>query len=207
MDTDKHQCDLRLGALKRVVGAATAFSAACCVALLLLIPLSFLLELPSIGSGGDIDPKGAVSVGSLSVVASGGNLWLYTGELPYRGSIITTEGMWDGVSVSEQLDWGWDYRRIGFGQVSYIDQTGSSAGLERYGDFPGLYYRYFRWRSSQYPWWTLRLGLFFPIALTAILPTWWLTKKFGEKRRLMTSTLPIATILIALFLSTAATLK
>ncbi len=196
-----------LGILKLLVSMATLFSATCCVALLLLLPLSFFLELPSFGTGGKIAPNGAVPIGSLSFAASGGNLWLFTGELPYRGSIISIVGMWDGVPVTEQLDWSWDYKRYGFGQVSFIDQNDSSSGVDRYCYFPGISYRYFSWRSSQYPWWTLRMCLLLPIALTALLPIWWLTLKFGARLKFKTSTLLVTTFFIALILGTAVTLN
>ncbi len=170
-------------ALKRVMGILTVVSAVCCVAFLILVPLSLFLELPDYGSHGNVEPNGSISVGSLSCAASGGVIWLFTGEIPYQGSIIGLEGSWDGVSVNERQDWGWDNSRHGIGQVSYIDQTGGTAGRARYGDFPGIYYRHFEWRSSTSPWSTLAMSLLYPIGLTALLPTWWLLRRLGANLR------------------------
>lgn len=187
--------------------AATVFSAICCLASLLLLPLSHFLELPSFDSDGEVDLNGAVSIGSLSIAATRGHLWLFTGELPYTGSIISLEGSWDRVAAKEQRDWGWVHGRNGIEQVSYIDQSGSSVGKARYGDFPGIYYRYFDWRSSKTPWWTLAINFYWLIAVTSLLPSWWLIKRYGANLKYTTRTLLVAMTIIAIALAVAVTLE
>ena len=207
MHPEQKPPDYKPRPLKRVMGIFTVVSTVCCVVFLVLLPLSLFLELPDYGNDGNIEPNGSISVGSLGCAVSGGGLWLFTEEIPYQGSIIALEGSWDGVSVTERRDWGWDNNRYGIEQVSYIDQTGGTAGRARYGDFPGIYYRHFEWRSSKYPWWTLAMSLLYPIGLTATLPSWWLIRRFGANLRFRLRTLLFSTTIIAIVLGFAMWLK
>lgn len=197
---DNDQPLLKLGRLKRLLSIATISLAACCFGFLILFPTSFFLHLPEYDSDlKSIEPNASISFGSFHCVASRGQLWFYTREVPYCGSILGFEGLWDEVSVTTQQDWQWSNSGYGLLQESYIDQTGQSAGRARYGDFPGIYYRSFQWRSSKSIWSTLAISLWYPTGLSAILPSWWLARRIRVRLRLKLRTLLIAITVIAIF--------
>ena len=72
---------------------------------------------------------------------------------PYHGSIIA-------VTSPE-----WPIKRIFSKQRAF-------------GDFCGIYYRYFRWADSGNVLWTLSVSLFYPMIVFAVLPTIWGWKRW-----------------------------
>lgn len=170
--------------MKRILDVTTIGSAVICSVFVILLPLSGSMELPGLSADGkNIVPNASVSVGPFRCAASERELWIFTGDAPYRGSIMNLEGMWDDVPATERRDWGWAFQRCGLEAVSFIDLLGQSAGRARYGDFPGVYYRHFEWRSSQNTWWTLCVSLWYPIGFAAMLPSWWLFRRLGGGRQ------------------------
>lgn len=201
MTNETSQTNPKLGLLKRFSIVCVVVSSLASTAFLILLPLSFFLELPDYADNGNsIEPNASISIGSFSCAASGGAIWLFTGEYPYSGSILTVEGVWGGIAATERTDWRWVVNRSGIEQVSHIDKTGRSVGKARYGDLPGVYYRHFEWLNPQTPWWTLCISLWYPIAITATLPSWWLVKRFGPNLRFKLQTLLIAMTIIAIAL-------
>lgn len=57
----------------------------------------------------------------------------------------------------------WPYH----GDIIAIERPLKTSGL----DFPGIYYRYFRYPAST---WSLMVSLWYPILLSAILPVFWI---------------------------------
>ena len=99
-----------------------------------------------------------------------GGMWLYTYEMPYRGSII---GM---TSTNDPPPFRW-YWQIGFFGFGHEITFGHEHMSERVCDFPGIYFRRF-WRfDDNPPYTTLRLSLWYPVFLSAILPLLWALRR------------------------------
>ncbi len=157
---------------------ATKFSVFCLSFFIVLFLVSLFLEMPDIAiDGKSMDHKTSIPLGHFRCLAFGGSLWFYTGAYPYCGSIIGIQGVWDGVPAEKHEDWAWVYQQYGLVQQSYIDMSGNSVGKVRFGDFPGIYYRHFETKSGSIPWWTLATSIFYPIALSAVLPCAWSIKR------------------------------
>ena len=191
--------------LKRTNAILTIASAISCVALLILLPVSDRLRLPFFDDQRtSIEPHASFSIGRFHCGLSRGALWLFNDDLPYTGSIMGFKGTWAGKSTTDRIDWRWECvtNRCGIDQVSYIDDQGQSAGKARACTMPGVYYRYFDWWNETNSWWTLAFSLYYPIALSSVLPgialfnVW--PKRNGFRFRLRT--LLIATTMVAVVL-------
>jgi hypothetical protein len=170
--------------VKRTTSILTIASLVGCILFLVLLPVSELLSLPFFTTHGDaIDPHASFSIGIYHCGISRGGIWFFNDELPYTGSIIGFEGQWGGKKTTDRTDWSWVFKQqYGIEQVSHIDESGQSAGMSRYGDFPGIYYRHFEWWRQTLPWWTLRVSLWYPITLFAMLPVWWSIRRLRRRR-------------------------
>ena len=72
--------------------------------------------------------------------------------------------------------------RFGIGRWSFRHfKTGELLGRDRAADFPGIYYREFDWKIHGAPYWTLRVSLWYPILLFAILPAWWGFRRYRPR--------------------------
>jgi hypothetical protein len=188
---------------KRITAILTIASAISCIAFLILLPASHWLKLPFYAhNGNDIEPHASLSIGTFHCGLSRGALWFFNDDLPYTGSIIGLEGTWAGKRTTDRTDWRWVVYRYGIEQVSHIDDKGQCAGKERACDVPGLYYRYFDWWNQKDSLWTLALSLWYPIALSTVLPSFWLIQHLRRRNgfRFSLRTLLIATTLLALVL-------
>jgi len=100
-----------------------------------------------------------------------GSMWVYTYEMPYRGSIVWLSQTNDPPSVGHA----W---RIGdYGFSHSIDFHKSEKLSARACDLPGIYFRRF-WRfDDKPPYTTLCMSLWYPILLFAVLPTMWILRR------------------------------
>jgi hypothetical protein len=170
--------------VKRISATLTIASAVVGILSLILLPVSQSLRLPDYASHSDaIDPNASFSIGSFHCAISRGRIWYFNDELPYVGSILGMDGTWGGKRTTERTDWAWGTNRYAVEQASFIDDKGQSAGRARYGDVPGIYYRHFEWSNDPRPWWTLAASLWYPVALSAMLPSWWLIRKLRDRRQ------------------------
>ncbi|MEN1679123.1 MAG: hypothetical protein AAGJ46_05990 [Planctomycetota bacterium] len=201
MGVAKNRAGGWLGCYSRFVSAATSLSVAGFLLCLAILPLSYLMDLPSPDGSGGIETGSAIRVGSLRIAASDGRLWLFNNDLPYSGSTISLEGSWDGVPVAERRDWGFDGGRFGIEQVSYIDADGRCAGSARFGDFPGIYYRHFSWRTISSPWATLSISVGYAAACLSVLPLVWLTRRLLVHLKYTTRSLLMVMTIAALVLA------
>lgn len=196
---------LVLGHVKRITAILTIASAISCGVFLILLPVSYWLRLPFFDDQGKtIEPHASLSVGPLHCGISHGALWLFNDDLPYTGSIIGFKGEWGGKRTTDRTDWRWVWiaNHYGIEQVSHIDDNGQSAGKERACDFPGMAYRYFDWWNEKDSLWTFAVSLWYPIALSTVLPGNWLTQGLRRHNgfRFTLRTLLIATTLVAIVL-------
>ena len=170
--------------MKRSTTISAIASAIICCLLLILLPVSYDLSLS------DFDPKSrrVTSRGSIAVMshfrcgASDGGVWVYSLDCPYTGSIrhISDERgsiFYEGGHARQTRDWGWSAGDYGMVQMSFIGEKGELVGKDRSGDLPGIYYRHFESWKEQRPWWTLRVALWYPIVLFAVLPTMWMIRR------------------------------
>jgi hypothetical protein len=98
-----------------------------------------------------------------------GGMWFYTYEMPYRGSIIS----FSGPSDPPPFRWFWHVGDYGFGHEINFGHDHIS---ERSCDLPGVYFRRI-WRFDDHPpYTTLRMSLWYPIFLLAVLPTLWILR-------------------------------
>jgi hypothetical protein len=159
--------------------------------------------LPSFADhGNEIEPHASISIGSFHCGLSRGALWFFNDDLPYTGSIISFDGMWAGKRTVDRTDWRWAVNHYGIEQVSHIDDQGQCAGEERAFDVPGMSYRYFDWWNQKDSLWTLAVSLWHPIALSTVLPSFWLVQRLRRRNGLRFSlrTLLVATTAIAVVL-------
>jgi hypothetical protein len=191
--------------MKRINSILTIASAISCAVLLILLPVSYRLRLPFFDDQGkSIEPHASLSLGPIRCGISRGALWLFNYDLPYTGSIIGIKGYWAGKRTTDRTDWRWEWvaNRYRIEQVSHIDDNGQSAGKERFCDGPGMYYRYFDWWNEKDSLWTVAVSLWYPIALSTVLPGFWLINRWGRRNgfRFRLRTLLIATTLVAVVL-------
>jgi hypothetical protein len=170
--------------VKRITAILTIASLISCISFLILLPISESLSLVKLQDHGHaVVPDASFAIGTYHCEVSRGRIWFFNDDYPYTGSIITFEGLWGGKKATPRTDWSWVISRYGIEQVSHIDDKGQSVGKERYSDLPGVYFRYFEWTDVPRPWWTLRVSLWYPIALSAVLPSWWLIGKMRCRRK------------------------
>ncbi len=166
---------------RKILRFLTACSAGILFLSIALFPLSLFTSFPEIEDDGVIDHWSVPIGGRLRCIPLGGRLWVFTGDYPYQGSILTlsdgNQVSWGGAWTTEITDWEWVSGSNGISQSSFIDKDGKNRGKARYGDFPGIYYRHFEWLNADEPWTTLSVSLFYPLVLSAILPVFWLYRK------------------------------
>jgi hypothetical protein len=94
-----------------------------------------------------------------------GGAWFYTDAMPYRGSMM---GVADENNPPQVIgEWHWGH----FGFV-HIEYPKPSLPDETLLDLPGIYFRRFSQAGSP-PWATLRISLWLPMAILAIVPSLW----------------------------------
>jgi hypothetical protein len=170
--------------------------------------VSLNLKLPDFdGPNNTIRPNASISIGELHCSISRLRLWLYNDELPYRGSSTHLEGVWGGKQATLRPDWCLGTHRYGLEQVSYIDAQGQLAGKARYGDLPGIYYRYFEWWNCPSSYWTLAVTLWYPAIFFAILPCLWLAGVRSLPKRFSLRGLFLAVTLVGVVLGLVVSLR
>ena len=129
---------------------------------------SLSLRGDSPAAGGSPDPI------RIQIAFVHGGVWIFNQGAPYTGclmyldngdgTITSSGGTASPVSkVSWQLE-----KSIGCVRTWYRDVlTKKIVGINSSADYPGVYYRRFDWTDV---WSTLRIGFWWPIALTSILP-------------------------------------
>jgi hypothetical protein len=162
--------------VKRIATIFTVTSAIICCLLLACLPVSYHLVLSDV----DTDSRRVIAHDSIAITPhfrcgiSGGGIWFFNLDYPYSGStrhISDGQGgiFYRGGRAREKHDWGCRAGGYGISQVSFIGEQGELVGKDRFGDLPGIYYRHFEW-------WTLRLSLWYPILLFAVLPALWVVR-------------------------------
>ena len=114
---------------------------------------------------------------------SDGGIWFFSLDVPYTGSVRhggDEQGIYyEGGRARATRDRSWVVGHFGFVQTSYAGDKGEFVGRDRSADLPGIYYRQFVWWKQEFPWWTLRVSLWHPIVLFAILPMLWVIRRRG----------------------------
>jgi hypothetical protein len=170
--------------MKHITAILTIASTISCIAFLILLPISLRSHLPTPAThGNEIEPNASFSIGTFHCGISRGAIWFFNDDMAYTGSIIRLEGMWAGKHTVDRTDWRWVVNRYGVDQVSHIDEMGQCAGKDRGCDLPGIYYRYFEWWNQKDSWWTLAFSMWYPIALSAVLPSFWLIRRLYRRLR------------------------
>ena len=162
-----------LGIVKRTLTTLTVLSVVVLCFLVVMWPVSYSLDLSrSLGSG-KLAPSDSIPIGAhYHLGFERGSLWLYTYEMPYRGSII---GLASGTNDSPSIVHAWRFGDYGF--LHRVDFHKSEKFSEKACDLPGIYFRRF-WRfDDKPPYTTLCLSLWCPILLSAILPTLWFYRR------------------------------
>jgi hypothetical protein len=166
---------------RKIFKFLTACSAAVLFLSIALFLISLFTSLPELEEDSVIDPWSVPVSEHFRCIPFRGRLWIFTGDYPYQGSILTLKDgnrvNWGGEWTTEITEWEWVSGSNGISQQSFIDQAGQNRGKARYGDFPGIYYRHFEWWNTDEPWTTLRVSLFYLIGLSAILPLFWIRSK------------------------------
>lgn len=104
----------------------------------------------------DVERHGIAVTSGFHVGFFRGGVWFYGNELPYMGSIIQISSA----------------GAPGSGYPPLLDEAGV--------DFPGVYYRFFRFRSSTI--WTLMVSLWYPVGLFVLLPVVWFFRNLKLRR-------------------------
>jgi hypothetical protein len=101
-----------------------------------------------------------------------GAVWIYNYKMPYRGGIMLLASTNDPPSINRFFGLG-DY---GFGHKTDFERHNKISMTENYCDLPGIYFRQF-WdpgQGSAYA--TLRVSLWYPALLSAVLPLCWISR-------------------------------
>lgn len=134
-------------------------------------PVSFMMDLSgSIGTG-KLAPSDSISISpEYHLGFERGSLWLYTYEMPYRGSIYAMTSTNDPPPVESF----WHCGQYGFGhKVSFGHDHISVSSC----DLPGIYFRRM-WRfDDKPPYTTLKLSLGYPLLANAVLPAVWFFRR------------------------------
>ena len=96
-----------------------------------------------------------------------GGVWLYNYETPWMG------GTW-GFANARNYSW----YHCGFGHFIDFDKEGKIVTSARVCDLPGIYFQRFWTPGNDPAYTTLSLNLCYPVLLSAILPLWWIRRRF-----------------------------
>ena len=132
-------------------------------------------------------PRRSPYCGIFVAVFTREGICFFTGDVPYMGSsmhLVDGNGvLWEGGHAREIRDRAWVALHYGYLQVTYVSDTGEFVGRDRAADLPGLVLPAFRVGGiGLRPWSTLRVSLWLPILLVAVLPAFWLIR---QMRRLV----------------------
>jgi hypothetical protein len=181
--------------VNRVINILTIASGVLCCLVVVLLPISYLTNLADYDSATNkmISPHSIpIASGARGVVYEGG-IWLFTNDVPYLGSSRRMSAGDDSIHypggfASKSRDWIWDIGRYGILQDSYIGEKGELVELDRCGDLPGIYYRYFDCWDYPLPWLTVRVSLLYPLIIFLILPFIWSIRFLKRARHLHPNT-------------------
>jgi hypothetical protein len=151
----------------------------CCLVVVLL-PVSYLTNMADLDHTNHkmISPQ-SIPIGSdARCVVYEGGIWFFSNDVPYMGSIRRMSAGDGGIHypggfARKSRDWDWNLGKYGFLQDSYTGESDDVVELDRCGDLPGIYYRYFDCWDYPRPWLTLRVSLLYPFLFFIILPTIW----------------------------------
>jgi hypothetical protein len=174
----------------RITGILTVASGIASAFMLILLPVSYDTNIADVDSSTRRLTSPA-SIPILSCFRCGvyrGGIWFFTGDVPYMGSSTHAADesgiLGEGGHAREIRDWCCGAGCYGFLQVTYVADNRVFVGRDRAADLPGVYYRYFEWWNSPRPWSTLRISLWLPILVFAVLPVSWFVRqlvRFSEK--------------------------
>lgn len=158
--------------IKRTVTTLSLLSAIALCLLVLVWPISYLLDLSRNLGTDNIAPSDSIPVTpSYYLGFERGSMWLYTLSMPYRGSIMWIGDTNDPPPIVRE----WRFGDYGF---AHIVRVGKGEKLsERSCDLPGIYFRRF-WRfDKDPPYTTLCLSLWYPVLLSAVMPLLWIIRR------------------------------
>jgi hypothetical protein len=159
--------------VKRTLTTLTLLSAVVLCFLLVMWPVSYFLNLSRSLSTGKLAPSDSISITpQYHLGFERGSMWFYTYEMPYRGSIMWLGG---GTNDPPPVVREWTLGDYGF---SHVVRSNSSEKMSRRAcDLPGIYFRRFWGFDDKLPYTTLRMSLWLPILLSAILPLLWIFRR------------------------------
>jgi len=147
--------------------------------LVIIWPVSYRLDLSrNIGSR-TLTPSDSILITPhYHLGFENGAAWLYTYEMPYRGSIVWLSNTNDPPPIRRL----WYLGDYGFGHVIRHGKQGRSLS-ERSCDLPGVYFRRFWSFDNNLPDTTLRVSLWYPTLLLAVLPSLQVFRRSGLRVR------------------------
>lgn len=158
--------------MKRTLATLTLLSAVVLCFLIVIWPVSYSLNLSRSLSTDTLAPSDSISITSnYRLGFERGSMWLYTYEMPYRGSIIWISDTNDPPPVVHAWKLG-DY-----GIFHVVRSNTSEKMSERACDLPGIYFRRIWNFDDKPPYTTLRVSLWYPILLLAVLPLLWIFRR------------------------------
>lgn len=160
--------------VKRLHTIATVTSGVLCCLLLILLPVSYHLDLSRFDTGSRTllahDSVAITSQFHLGVLDGGA--WFFSHDVPYMGSIMNI-----GSPDTREVHRGWGTDHYGFGQTTFIGKKGEVVDRKWGCDLPGVYFRYFQLHHEARSLWTLMLSLWYSIVMLAILPALWMFRR------------------------------
>jgi len=160
--------------LNQTFAISAAVSAAGCIAVLIAAIVGYLVDA-RIRSLDDDRRHGAAIAPRFHIRFSGGGVWFYSEELPYRGEVNFIGGGRSRV-VRDSL---WHLGRYGVRLQAYA-RDGQTWREDTSCDLPGIYYRRFDVTGAP-PDWTLRVSCLYPFTLLAIVPALWTRRRLRSR--------------------------
>jgi hypothetical protein len=136
-----------------------------------LLPVSYSLNLMKNMVNGSHSPSDSIPIIlNYRLGFENGGVWLYTAPFPYEGGIWNLSSDDDPPPITST----WYLGEYGFGHWIYLGRRPISA---RECDLPGIYFRRFWNFDANPPYTTLRISLWYPILVLAILPARWISRR------------------------------
>jgi hypothetical protein len=100
-----------------------------------------------------------------------GGVWFYSHDKPYMGSIMNI-----GAPPTHEVSrvWRTSHGDYGVALSTFIGEQGEIVDKMTACTLPGIYFRHFQVHGEVLPLWTLMVSLWYPLLLSAILPSFWI---------------------------------
>jgi hypothetical protein len=162
------------GPMKSTFAISTMVSVVAFCFLMVIWPVSYHMDLSrGLGSGKLIPSDSIPIVPDYRLGFERGRVWLYNYDIPYRGSIVWISSTNDPAPIIQ----GWGLGEWGYNHSIRVSKTGKLKLSERACDLPGVYFRRFWDFNNSPPYTTLEISLWYPVLLSAILPSLWVLRK------------------------------